>query len=97
MFLFFIFLSRLLRDGAIAILIQSVQLVSLPQQRVEGLGGSMDRGGVRGDGEGSHQAQLLQRRVAAGRPIQELAVLQILRQTLQHRQRFIKVYLRENV
>lgn len=93
----FLFLSCLLRDGAIAILIQSVQLVSLPQQRVEGLGSSMDRGGVGGDGEGSHEAHLLQRRVAASCPVQELAVLQILRQTLEHRQRLVEVYLQENI
>lgn len=84
----------LLRDGAIPILLQPVQLVGLPQQRVEGLGCAMDCGGVRGHGEGRHQAHLLQRRVAAGRSVQELAVLQILRQALQHRQRLVEVHLK---
>lgn len=92
-----IFFSCLLRDGAIAVLVQSVQLVSLSQQRVEGLGSPMDCGGVGGDGEGSHEAHLLQRRVAASCPVQELAVLQILGQTLEHRQWLIKVYLQENI
>lgn len=87
------FLSNLLTDGAISIFLQSVQLISLPQQRVEGLGCAMHCGGVRGDRKGRHQAHLLQRRVAAGRSVQKLAVLQILSQTLQHRQRLIEVYL----
>ncbi|TNN71311.1 hypothetical protein EYF80_018389 [Liparis tanakae] len=81
-------------DGAIAILLQSVQLVRLPQQRVEGLGCAMHCGGVRGDREGRHQAHLLQRGVTARRPVQKVAVLQVLRQTLQHRQRLVEVYLR---
>lgn len=76
--------SHLLTDGAVTILLQAVQLVSLPQQRVEGLGCTMDRGGVGGDRKGSHQAHLLQGGVTASRPVQELAVLKILSQTLQH-------------
>lgn len=84
---------HLLRDGAITVLLQSVQLVSLPQQRVEGLGRAVDRGGVGGDGEGRHQTHLLQGGVTARRPVQKLAVLQILRQALQHRQRLVEVHL----
>lgn len=84
----------LLGDGAVAVLLQPVQLVGLPQQRVEGLGRAVDRGGVGGDGEGGHQAHLLQRGVAASGPVQELAVLQVLAQALQHGQRLVEVHLR---
>lgn len=87
------FLSYLLRDGAITILLQTVQLVSLPKQRVEWLGGTVDCGRVGGDRKGSHQAHLLQRGVAASCAVQKLTVLQILRQTLQHRQWLVEVYL----
>lgn len=89
-------LSHLLRDGAITILLQAVQLVSLPQQRVEGLGCAVDCGGVGGDRKGSHQAHLLQRGVTASCAVQKLAVLQILSQSLQHRQRLVEVYLQSH-
>lgn len=84
---------HLLRDGAITILLQTVQLITLPQQRVEGLGCSVDCGGVGGDRKGRHQAHLLQRGVTASCSVQKLAVLQIFSQTLQHRQRLVEVHL----
>lgn len=84
---------HLLTDGAIAKLIQAVQLVRLPQQRVEGFSCAVDGGGVRGDGERGHQTHLLQSGVAAGGAVQELAVLQVLGQALQHRQRLVEVHL----
>lgn len=87
----------LLTDGAITILIQPIQLISLPQQRVERLGCAMDCGGVGRDRKGSHQAHLLQGRVAASGPVQKLTVLQILSQTLEHRQRLVEVYLQSHI
>lgn len=53
----------------------------------------MDRGGVGRDREGSDQAHLLQGGVAARRLVQELMILQVLCETLQHRQRLVEVYL----
>lgn len=54
----------------------------------------MDRGGVGRDSEGSNQAHLFQGGVAARCLIQELVILKVLRETLQHRQRLVEVYLR---
>ena len=79
-----VFASDLLTQRAVAILLQAVQLVGLPQQRVEGLGCAVHRGGVGRHGEGRHQAQLLQRALTARRLVQQIVVLQVLRQTLQH-------------
>lgn len=89
-------LSHLLTNGAITILLQSVQLVSLPQQGVEGFGCAVDCGGVGRDRKGSHQAHLLKGGVTASCPVQKLAVLQILSQALQHRQRLVEVYLQSH-
>lgn len=92
--------AYLLRDGSVTVLFQAVQLVSLPQQRVEGLGRTVHRGGVRGHRKGSHQAHLLQGGAAASGAVQKLAVFQILSQPLQHGQRLVEVYLpagKENV
>lgn len=85
--------AYLLRDGPVPVLFQAVQLISLPQQRVEGFGCTVDRGGVRRDRKGRHQAHLLQGGVAASSTVQELAVFQILGQPLQHGQRLVEVYL----
>lgn len=92
--------AYLLRDGSVTVLFQPVQLISLPQQRVEGLGCTVDRGGVRGHREGRHQAHLLQGGAAASGAVQQLAVFQVLGQALQHGQRLVEVYLpagKENV
>ena len=83
----------LLTQRAVAELFQAIELVGLAQEGVEGLGCPMDRGGVGGDGEGSDQAHLLQRGVAARRLVQELVILQVLGESLQHRQRLIEVHL----
>ena len=88
--------SDLLAEGAVAVVLEAVQLVGLPQQGVEGLAGAVHCGGVGGDGEGRHQAHLLQRGGAVGRSVQQLRVLQVLRQPLQHGQRLVEVYLDGN-
>lgn len=85
--------SYLLTQWAISKFLHAIQLVGLTQEGVEGLGRPMDCGGVGRDGEGGDQAHLLQGGVAARRLIQELVILQVLRQTLQHRQRLVEVYL----
>lgn len=83
----------LLTKRAVAKLFQAIELIGLAQEGIEGLGCPMDRGGVGGDREGSDQAHLLQGGVAARRLVQKLVVLQVLSETLQHRQRLIEVYL----
>lgn len=86
---------HLLAEGAVSVLLQAIQLEGFPQERVEGFAGAEDGGGVGGYGEGGHVAQLLQGALAPRRPIQELMVLQVLRQPLQHGQRLIEIHLEE--
>ena len=83
--------AHLFTQGAVAALLEPVQLVRLSQQGVEGLPRAVHRGGVRGDGEGRHVAQLLQGALALGRLVEELVVLQVLRQALQHGQRLVEI------
>lgn len=83
----------LLTQRAVAKVLQAIELVGLAQKGVEGLGCPVDRGGVGWDREGSDQAHLLQGGVAASRLVQELMILQVLCETLQHRQRLVEVYL----
>ena len=85
---------HLLAEGAQAHIIQAVQLKGLPQHGVEGLGDAVHRGGVGGHGEGGHQAHLLHRAGAVHRLVQQVVVLQVLCQPLEHRQGLIKVDLR---
>lgn len=91
---FLLFLvSHLLAEGAVAALSPAVQLVRLSQQRVEGLARAVHGGGVGGHGEGGHVAHLLQRALALGGLIQQLVVLEVLRQPLQHGDGLVEVYL----
>lgn len=83
----------LLTQRAVAKLLQAIELIGLTQEGVEGLCCAMDCGGVGRDREGSHQAHLLQGGVTTGRLIQELVVLQVFGESLQHRQRLVEVYL----
>jgi len=83
----------LLTQREVAELLPSIELVGLSQEGVEGLGCPVDRGGVGRDGESSDQAHLLQGGVAARRPVQELVVLQVLSEALQHRQRLVEIHL----
>lgn len=83
----------LLTQGAVTVLLQAVQLEGLPQEWIEGFAGAEDGGGVGGDSEGSHVAELLQRALAFGRAVEQLVVLQVLRQPLQHGERLIEVHL----
>lgn len=83
----------LLAEGAVAVLLQAIQLKGLPQEGVEGLAGAEDGGGVGRDGEGGHVAQLLQRTLAFGRPVEQFVVLQVLGQALQHGQGLVEVHL----
>lgn len=87
--------SYLLAEGAVAALPLAVQLVRLPQQRVEGLSRAVHGGGVGGHAEGRHVAHLLQRVVTLRSFVQQLVILQILRQTLQHGNGLIEVHLEE--
>ena len=88
--------AHLFTQGTVAALLEPVQLVRLPQQGVEGLPCAVHRGGVRGDGEGRHVAQLLQGALAFGRLVEELVVLQVLREALKHGQRLVEVDLEMN-
>lgn len=83
----------LLTQWAISKFLHAIQLVGLTQEGVEGLCCPMDCGGVGRDREGGDKAHLLQGGVAARCLIQELVILQVLCQTLQHRQRLVEVYL----
>lgn len=87
--------GNLFAEGAVSVVVQPVELVRFTQKRVEGFRRAMDGGGVRRDGEGSHQTHLLKRTLAASRFIQQLAVLQILRQSLQHGEGLVKVHLEQ--
>lgn len=88
---------HLLAEGAVAALSPAVQLVRLAQQRVEGFARAVDGGRVGGHGEGGHVAHLLQRALALGAFIQQLVVLQVLRQALQHGDGLVEVYLQSTV
>jgi len=70
--------AHLFTQGAVAALLLPVQLEGLTQQGVEGLPRAVHRGGVRGDSERRHVAQLLQGALALGGLVQELVVLQVL-------------------
>ena len=83
----------LLTQWAVAKLLQAVELIGLTQERVEGLCCPMDCGGVGRDREGSNQAHLLQGGVTTSRLIQELVILQVFGESLQHRQRLVEVNL----
>lgn len=84
---------HLLAQGAIAALSPPVELVRLAQQGVEGLSGAVDGGRVGGHGEGGDVAHLLQRAVAFGGLIEQLVVLQVLREPLEHGNGLIEVHL----
>lgn len=86
---------HLLTERAVAALPPSVQLEGLPQQRVERLAGAVDGGGVGRDGEGGHVAHLLQGTLALGRLVQQLVVLQVLGQPLQHGDGLVEVHLQK--
>lgn len=72
----------------------SITLVSLPQQGVERLAGAAAGGGVTRDGERRHHGQLLTRVGALGRLVQNVCVLVVLGQALQHRQRLGEIHLK---
>lgn len=75
---------HLLAEGAQAHVIEAVQLEGLPQHGVEGLGDAVHSGGVGGHREGGHQAHLLHGAGAVHRLVQQVVVLQVLCQPLEH-------------
>lgn len=85
---------HLLTEGAVAALSPPVQLERLSQQGVERLARAVDGGRVGGHGEGGHIAHLLERTLALGGLVQQLVVLQVLRQPLQHGNGLVEVHLR---
>lgn len=86
---------HLLTQGTVAALLSSVQLKCLTQQGVERLARAVDGGRVGRHGEGSHVAHLLQGTVALGGLVQQLVVLQVLRQALQHGNGLVEVHLQK--
>lgn len=86
---------HLLAQGAVATLSPSVQLKRLTQQGVERLACAVDGGRVGGDGEGGYVAHLLQGTVALGGLVQQLVILQVLRQPLQHGNGLVEVHLQK--
>lgn len=86
---------HLLTQGSVAALSLSVQLKRLTQQGVERLARAVDGGRVGRHGEGSHVAHLLQGTVALGGFVQQLVVLQVLRQALQHGNGLVEVHLQK--
>lgn len=69
------------------------EFVGLSQQRVEGFSSAMDSGGVGRDCKSCHIAHLLQRALTFSSLVQQLVVLQVLRETLQHGEWLIEVHL----
>lgn len=89
-------LSRyLFTEGPVSTLLQAVKLECFPQQRVEGFSCTVYGGGVRRHCKGRYVTQLLQWALTLGGSVQQLGVLQILRQTLQHGDRLVKVHLQK--
>lgn len=86
---------HLLTQGTVAALSSPVQLKRLTQQGVERLARAVDGGRVGRHGEGSHVAHLLQGTVALGGLVQQLVVLQVLRQPLQHGNGLVEVHLQK--
>lgn len=87
---------HLLTEGAVAALSPPVQLKRLPQQRVERLACAVDGGRVRGHGEGGNVAHLFQWTLALGGLIQQLVVLEVLWQPLQHGNGLVEVDLQRH-
>lgn len=85
--------SYLLTQRAVAKLLQAIELVGFTQEGIEWLGCPVDCGGVGRYGEGSDQAHLFQGGLTARRLVQKLMILQVLSETLQHRQGLVEVYL----
>ena len=87
-------MRHLLRHSPPAHVVRPVDFVRLSEERIERLGRADARGGVRGHGKGRHVGQLLARIGALGRLVQELRVLEILRESLEHGQRLGKIDLK---
>ena len=68
------------------VVVSTVALKGLVQERVEGLAGSDGRGAVAADGEGRHQGHLLEVVLSGGGPVQSLAVLIVLAESLKETQ-----------
>ena len=65
--------------------VPAVELVGLPEQGIEGLAGPAGGRGVGRDGEGGHPGELLGRVLALAGRVEQVRVLKLLRQALQHR------------
>jgi hypothetical protein len=83
--------THLFGERAPAKIVGSVALVGFAEQRVEGFCGAMSGRRVRADRVRSHVAHLFRRVHLAGRPVQQVGVLEILRDSLQNRQRLVEI------
>lgn len=84
---------HLLTQGTEAKLLQPVELVGFPQQRVERLRRAVNRRRVGRHGKRGHETHLLRGALALDGFVQQLVVLQVLCQPLQHGERLVEVYL----
>lgn len=89
-------LAHLLAQGTEAELLQPVELIGFPQQRVEWLCGAVDGRRVGRHRKRSDEAHLLRGALALDGFVQQLVVLQVLRQPLQHGERLVEVHLEGN-
>jgi hypothetical protein len=81
----------LLAEGPPPQVFHPVALERLPQERVEGLARPRTRRRVRGYGEGGHVRQLLASVRALGGRVEDVRVLVVFSQSLQHGERFTEV------